>query len=378
MQGDGSHCCSSWKPPWNPRTTVTPTGPAPGLCTDCFKGLLQSPYSKNNQQWQTSSPPSWVLISHSRPLCMNVNGCSESMQNRIINHVFHGFFLPWAMQEKELNATACLAKQVIMEGLIVCIEEMRMFPFQTLCSLGMNTDGFVRLQLVCLFRLRPGTATVGWQVTDKIQAHACLIVSASSVVFDIFNNFKWWGRWCLSSSERTSVSLTGRKQRRKRDGGVWVEDELQGGCRRGDTQRQTASIMGVQQSAAWPSSWRLERSFNVFVCSHTFVFECVGWLFTDVYIPACVCTLGDVCVYVRGTHHKGWQVWTTNEATDWQLVFVAKLAPNLSSLPLPDFKPPFTLMDNMSYFPATLGCCIIKCQITVTHHLDRKCIICGK
>lgn len=56
---------------------------------------FHSPFQKKGtKQQQTSSHPSWVLISHSRPLCMNVNGCSESMQNRIINHVFHRFFLP--------------------------------------------------------------------------------------------------------------------------------------------------------------------------------------------------------------------------------------------------------------------------------------------
>lgn len=36
----------------------------------------------------------------SRPLCMNVNRCSESMQNRIINDVFCGSFLPSAVQQR--------------------------------------------------------------------------------------------------------------------------------------------------------------------------------------------------------------------------------------------------------------------------------------
>lgn len=36
----------------------------------------------------------------SRPLCMNVNRCSESVQNRIINDVFCGSFLPSAMQQR--------------------------------------------------------------------------------------------------------------------------------------------------------------------------------------------------------------------------------------------------------------------------------------
>lgn len=30
-------------------------------------------------------------------------------------------------------------------GLIVCMEGMRMFPFQMVCSLRMNIDGFVKL-----------------------------------------------------------------------------------------------------------------------------------------------------------------------------------------------------------------------------------------
>lgn len=45
--------------------------------------------------------------------------------------------------------------------------------------------------------------------------------------------------------------------------------------------------------------------------------------------------------------------------------FIASPSLSLTSSPL------FTLMDSMSYFPATLDCCIIKCQKTVAHHLDR-------
>lgn len=48
----------------------------------------------------------------SRPLCMNVNRCSESMQNRIINDVFHGFFLPSAMpQSSWQNKLFCQGRQ---------------------------------------------------------------------------------------------------------------------------------------------------------------------------------------------------------------------------------------------------------------------------
>lgn len=145
-------------------------------------------------------------------------------------------------------------------------------------------------------------------MTDNIWTHTCLIVSASSVHLDIFNSFKWWRRRCLSSSERTSVSLTGRKQRRKGDGvgGGWAG----GGYRRGDTQRLTASIMRVQQSAAWPSSWSSERSIYVFACVRVcvvldmFVFERACASCPPMNMPAlqsvCVCTIvGDVCVCAR-------------------------------------------------------------------------------
>lgn len=71
------------------RTTKTPAGL--GLHTVCLKRLSSAPPPPTPLP---STSPSWVLISHSRPLCMNVNRCSESMQNRIINHIFHGFFVP--------------------------------------------------------------------------------------------------------------------------------------------------------------------------------------------------------------------------------------------------------------------------------------------
>lgn len=53
----------------------------------------------------------------SRPLCMNVNRCSESMQNRIINDVFRGsFLLQRCSREDDSNASVCLEKQVILSG----------------------------------------------------------------------------------------------------------------------------------------------------------------------------------------------------------------------------------------------------------------------
>lgn len=65
MQGDGSCCCLSWKLPWNPRTSKTPAGPAPGLCMVCFKGFPQSlPKKKepNNSRLLLIPPGYWFHI----------------------------------------------------------------------------------------------------------------------------------------------------------------------------------------------------------------------------------------------------------------------------------------------------------------------------
>lgn len=58
-----------------------------------FGALLSGPHPRHH---------SFLLGTRltSRPLCMNVNRCSESMQNRIINDVFCGSFLPSAMQQR--------------------------------------------------------------------------------------------------------------------------------------------------------------------------------------------------------------------------------------------------------------------------------------
>lgn len=92
---------SSWKEQRDP-SRPWPQGPR----TACFKGFpwhLTPPLS--------SAHPSWVLILHSRPLCMNVNRCTESMHNRIINHVFHGLFQPWAMQGSESECHSLTRKR---------------------------------------------------------------------------------------------------------------------------------------------------------------------------------------------------------------------------------------------------------------------------
>lgn len=63
------------------RTPDGPKVPLAQLWLSVLKGCRCLPLKK--QQWKASSPLSRELISHSCPLCMNVNGCSESMQNRI-------------------------------------------------------------------------------------------------------------------------------------------------------------------------------------------------------------------------------------------------------------------------------------------------------
>lgn len=77
--------------------------------------------------------------------------------------------------------------------------------------------------------------------------------------------------------------------------------------------------------------------------------------------------------HVRGAGR--FELWTTNGATDWRLVFVAKLGP-LYFLCL--LRTRSTLMDNMSYFSKTISCCIIKRQISVPQRSVWKCIICVK
>lgn len=129
--------------------------------------------------------------------------------------------------------------------------------------------------------------------------------------------------------------------------------------RRGDAQQLTAGIMGVVQSAAWFSSWSSER--RVCICASHWVWS--------------VC----VCVEERW-HHERWQVRAVDHKWGHWLTacLCGRARPNLSSLTLSDFKLLLTLMDTMSYFSATLGCCIIKCQRTITHHLDWEFIVCGK
>lgn len=82
------------------------------------------------------------------------------------------------------------------------------------------------------------------------------------------------------------------------------------------------------------------------------VFKLIGYWCTG-YILACAYTVAGVCVCVclserHITSGGRWELWTTNEATDWQLFFVAKLAPIYPLFPLSHFKPLLALMDNMS------------------------------
>lgn len=153
---------------------------------------------------------------------------------------------------------------------------------------------------------------------------------------------------CISAS--TSVSLTGRKQRRKKDEekcGGWAG----GRSRRGDTRRPAVSIMGFQQSAARPSSCSSERSSCSCVRVHA---SC--WVFLGLNIsvqddlPLMYGFVG-VCAFA-------FKLWTTNEVTDWRLVFAANVGP-VSFSPLQDFNSLLTLMDNVSHFLAIICSCVI-------------------
>lgn len=125
MLGDGFVCCLSWNLLWNNRAAVTPIGPT--LCLP-FHDLFQSHSSNKTNKPMNIGSSLQVPVLHTRLLCMNVIECSESMQNRIINDVFHWFFLPLALQGRECNGKACFTKQgVWWEDQIVCAEKIWMF-----------------------------------------------------------------------------------------------------------------------------------------------------------------------------------------------------------------------------------------------------------
>lgn len=168
----------------------------------------------------------------------------------------------------------------------------------------------------------------------------------------------FWAHICFTGRQKTE-----KKWRWRGVGGGWSWRGVQ------ERRCPAADCWSHGSSTKCSTALQLEfRKKHLGVCEHTlvchtFVFDFESRLTIDTRVCVCVCKWQ--------THHQGWQVWTTNEATDWRLVFVAKIAPIYPLFRLPDFKL-FTLMDKMSYFPATLDCSIIKCQITVPHHSDRK------
>lgn len=110
----------------------------------------------------------------------------------------------------------------------------------------------------------------------------------------------FWAHICFADRQKTEK--TGR---RRGVGGGWAG----GRCRRGDTQRLTASIMGVQQSAAWLSpSLQLEfRESSICIClcligpEHICLWESVlKWIVYWCTVFMCVCahTVGEACVCV--------------------------------------------------------------------------------
>lgn len=123
----------------------------------------------------------------------------------------------------------------------------------------------------------------------------------------------------------------------------------------------------------WRMSWREEqkRRYPAAGCQHhgisTKCSVALQLQFREKQLQLCSCarklvvlsgpehfsarwTLTDVwaCVYVFE-----YKLWTTNEVTDWRLVFAAEVGP-VSFSPLQDFNSLLTLMDNVSHFLAII------------------------
>lgn len=157
MQGDGTHCCVSWKLPWNPRTTKTPAGPAPGLCTICFGGFPQStlPHPPPKKRQPTMADFSSLLgtdftftsIMHE---CQWMQWINAKQNNKsCIPRV-----LPALSNAGERIECHCLLGKTSYfcrkAGLIASIEQMSMFPFLR-CSAASAWAlmVFAQLRLLC-------------------------------------------------------------------------------------------------------------------------------------------------------------------------------------------------------------------------------------
>lgn len=203
----------------------------------------------------------------------------------------------------------------------------------------------------------------------------------------VFGNFQRWGRWLpfflffsfvLCAQLFSWQAESTEERQRETEGSGWRRSWREGRSRE-DTQRLTGSIMRVQQSAARPSSCSSERNACLQVCVFFFRTFLLKWVwmcaiaYRHTHTPIGVCVRASVFVRDGDALRRGGRcdLWTANGATDWQFVIVAKLALVYSLLLFSNSSPLLTLMDRVSYFPATLSCCIIKCQRTVTHHLDR-------
>ena len=311
--------------------------------------------------------PSRVLVSHSRLFCMNVNACSESMQNGIINHSFHRFFLPGAMQRREnwmpqpawknklfwvgKAESSCLKKcacSLFRRSAAIEWTLMSLYTSSWCVHKASDQVGIQREAISCLVRQAVGKWPMMYEHT-----HASLSQRPRRIC----------GCLQLLGMTRASVPVwfcahicfpdRRKNRRRKGDGG-----RAGGDGRRQDTQRLSSRIVGVQQSAAWTPRWSSDRRrvclrrMGVCVCVSgifTFFLVCVfvSWFSTDVYMSVCasvhlakererVCVCVCVCVW-RIIWGGRCELWTTNEATDWQLVFVARFA-----LIHPLFPPPHT------------------------------------
>lgn len=163
-----------------------------------------------------------------------------------------------------------------------------------------------------------------WMLTHATLSQRTRCIRISSITW----NDESISAWCLVPSAHLFHWQAENREEREMERSGWRISWR--GCRIGDAQQLTPGILGVQPSAAWPISRSSERSFCIRVSQleHNSFWVCIGCLM--------MCVHQYVCVYIQSLSQKAGggitsggrcELWTTNEATDWQLVFVAKLAP---------------------------------------------------